>query len=806
MEIEVTLNMLPDLLAFAALLTLAIYHLMLYWGRRRDREEIYNFYFAVFVLSTAFLLLTPYFLPQYFLYWLKPRWLQVANIEMFTTWLLFISGIKFLNHLLGVPRDFRKNFYVTYIVVTLDVLLTFTSNTFGYDFYASYVLKYVLVSLAINILFVYFIYGRWIYRQKLFKDNFVRLFYFGFVLLVTNIFVYRAIELMHVPRVLIPNHYLTAFILYVFAYALTIKFNREHHELKELKVSLERKVEERTEELKRSNQLLENQNNEIEEQKQEIILINKQLEARAEELKELDLVKSRFFTNISHEFRTPLTLIIGPLETLSKKTDDREVITEYGMMLRQAKKLLMLINQLLELSKLQKNMLELKVSKQDLSRLIRTIVSAFTSFARELNSEIRYTERVTISEFWFDKDKVEKVVNNLITNALKFTPREGRVDVLLKNSPNGSGSVEISVKDTGTGIEEEDLKHIFDPFYQADSLANRRFEGTGIGLALVKELVQLHKGSIRVNSQKDKGSEFIVELPVSKSLYQDNEIATEEVLPADDFYFQETEKTSGQEATNELPKEKTRILLIEDNPDMRHYIRSNLVKKFRITEASDGMEGISKARALIPDLIVADVMMPRMNGLEMTRVLKNDERTSHIPIIILTAKASDESKIEGLQTQADDYVTKPFNVEELTLRIRNLIANRKMMREKFTKSFEVNPSEITTSTIDERFLQKALQIVEKNMDVSDFGSEQFCSEITMSRTHVHRKLKALTGQSTTQFIRSIRLKRAVQLLRQNAGSVSEIAYQTGFSNLSYFTRCFREVYGESPSEYMNQLS
>ena len=275
---------------------------------------------------------------------------------------------------------------------------------------------------------------------------------------------------------------------------------------------------------------------------------------------------------------------------------------------------------------------------------------------------------------------------------------------------------------------------------------------------------------------------------------------------ADDFYFQETEKTSGQEATNELPKEKTRILLIEDNPDMRHYIRSNLVKKFRITEASDGMEGISKARALIPDLIVADVMMPRMNGLEMTRVLKNDERTSHIPIIILTAKASDESKIEGLQTQADDYVTKPFNVEELTLRIRNLIANRKMMREKFTKSFEVNPSEITTSTIDERFLQKALQIVEKNMDVSDFGSEQFCSEITMSRTHVHRKLKALTGQSTTQFIRSIRLKRAVQLLRQNAGSVSEIAYQTGFSNLSYFTRCFREVYGESPSEYMNQLS
>lgn len=806
MEIEVTLNMLPDLLAFAALLTLAIYHLMIYWGRRRDREEIYNLYFAIFVLSTALLLLTPYLLPQYFLYWLKPHWLQVANIEMFATWLLFLSGIKFLSHLLQVPKDFGKKFFVTYIVVSLDVLLTFTSNIFGYDFYARFILNFVLVSLAVNILFVYFLYGSWIYRQKLFRDNFVRLFYFGFVLLVTNIFVYRTIELMHVPKVLIPNHYLTAFILYVFAYALTVKFNKEHHELKELKISLEKKVEERTNELRYSNRLLENQNNEIENQKQEIIAINRQLESRAEELKELDRVKSRFFTNISHEFRTPLTLIIGPLETLSKSTGDEAVIAEYSMMLRQAKKLLMLINQLLELSKLQKGMLKLNVSQNDMCRFIRTIVTSFASFARELDTEIQYTEKVTVSDFWFDNDKVEKIITNLVTNALKFTKQGGPVDVLLQDSRNNDDSVEIIVRDTGKGIGQEEIKHIFDPFYQADSVMNRRFEGSGIGLALVKELVDLHKGSIHVNSIMDQGSEFIVELPVGRSFYQDGEMASAEIAPSDDLSVLEAENVRNSENLKHTSKERTLILMVEDNPDMRHYIRSNLEKSYRIIEAPDGKEGVSRATESIPDLIIADVMMPVMNGLEMTRILKNDELTSHIPIIILTAKASEESKLEGLHTQADDYVTKPFNAGELLLRIRNLIANRRIMREKFSKSFVVNPSEITSSTIDERFLQKALQIVEKNMDASDFGAEQFCSEISMSRTHVHRKLKALTGQSTTQFIRTIRLKRAVQLLRQHAGSVSEIAFQTGFNNLSYFTKCFKEFYGESPSEYMNQAT
>ena len=430
MEIEVTLNMLPDLLAFAALLTLAIYHLMIYWGRRKDADEVYNLYFAGFVLSGALFIIAPYNQPRYFLYNLKPAWLHVVNVEMFSTWLLFISGLKFLSLLFRVPAVFKKYFIVTYVIISIDLLLTLTVNFISYEFYAAHILKYILISIAVNILLIYFLYGYWIYRQKLFQDNFVRVFYLGFVLLVSNIFIYRTFEILQAPRVLIFNHYLTVLILYLFAYALSVKFNKEHRELKELKVNLEKKVADRTAELENSNRLLEERNEKIEKQKQEIIAINTQLEIRAEELKELDQVKSRFFTNISHEFRTPLTLIIGPLESLLRNTTEENLQNEFSLMLRQAKKLLSLINQLLELSKLQKGMLKLNIVKDDLNRFVRTLVSSYSSLARELNVALNYTANNSMQDAWFDKDKVEKILTNLISNALKFTPTGGKVDVI----------------------------------------------------------------------------------------------------------------------------------------------------------------------------------------------------------------------------------------------------------------------------------------------------------------------------------------------------------------------------------------
>jgi len=795
--------MLPDLLACSALATLAIYHLMIYWGRRKDPEEVYNLFFVIFVLSTMMFIVAPYFQPHYFLYSFKPSWLYVINMEMFLTWLLCYSGIKFLNLLLKFPADRRKFFYFTFATLPFCLMLTLATNFFGPAFYFKYIIHYVLILVVVNVIAVYIIYGFWIYREKLYNNTFVRVFYFGFIVLTANILVYRTIELVRVPEILVVNHYVSAVILFVFAYALSVKFNTEHRELKELKVSLERKVEDRTEALRKSYQALEQTNHEIEDQRQEILAINDQLSLQAEDLKELDKVKSRFFTNISHEFRTPLTLIIGPLETLLPRTLDDKVRADYQIMLRQAKRLLTLINQLLDLSKAEQGMLKLNVFHDNFSRFLRTLTESFSSLAHELVITLTFSEEVPEQYFLFDKDKIEKIFSNLITNGLKFTSPGGKVEVVLRRSVDDE-NIEVVVRDTGVGLSEDQLKRIFEPFYQAETNSSGKLEGTGIGLSLVKELVELHQGSVMVKSKLGEGSEFIVCLPVG---------ATSDALAAGvetDNYPDEDRRPEFEKDIRSRDKksanEKAIILLVEDNDDIRNYVRSHLPDEYQFIEAINGIEGLASAREAIPDLIIADVMMPLMNGLELTRQIKQDECLSHIPVIILTAKATDENKIEGLETRADDYITKPFNMQELSMRIKNLITNRQKLREKFSKSITVNPSEIVTSTLDEKFLQRALHLVEKNMSEAEFSATDFCEGINMSRAQVHRKLKALTDQSVTEFIRCIRLKRAAQLLKQNAATVSEIAYQTGFNNLSYFTRCFKDEYKVLPSVYHEQFS
>jgi signal transduction histidine kinase/DNA-binding response OmpR family regulator len=801
MDIRVTLNMLPDILATSALLTLAIYHFMIYWGRRKDADENYNLYFSIFVFSAALFLIAPYFQVQYFLVAYKPPYFNVINIEMFSVWCLFFSGIKFLNLLLRVPSKFKKYFYFLVISISLNFLSTFTSNILGELFYYQYILLPILLIVIINVLLIIIVNGYWIYKEKLYRNNFVLIIFFGFVLLISNMLIYRTIELLNIPKILIPNHYFTAIMLYIFAYALSVKFNKEHQELKDLKVSLERKVKERTDDLSKANQILENKNIEIENQKQEILTINEELSIRAEELKELDNVKSQFFTNISHEFRTPLTLIIGPLESLLQNPNAKEFNYEYELMLKQAKRLLTLINQLLELSKLQKSMMKLQLTSDNINIFIRTLVSAYSSFALELNVKLNFSDKLPEQEIWFDKDKLEKIVTNLITNALKFTKSNGTVDVTIQESENGD-FIEIIVSDNGVGIEPEQLMHIFDPFYQAEYSTNNKLEGTGIGLALVKELTQLHHGNIHVKSIPAQGSEFIVTFPTNKAVYNEEEFQIQPLeyeLNKQAILFENEEVITP--STENHKKDNTIILLVDDNADMRNFIRNSLEKEFHIIDAINGSEGFEMALKNIPDLIVADIMMPVMNGLELTRLVKSNELTSHIPVILLTAKATTNSKLEGLDTQADDYITKPFNMNELTIRIRNLIITRKKLREKYSKNIVMYPTEIVAASIDERFLQKALHIVEENLGESEFNIEMFSQRLNMSRTQVHRKLTALTGQSATEFIRSLRLKRAAQLLRQKSGSVSEIAYQTGFGNLSYFTKTFKELFGIAPSEY-----
>ena len=422
-------NILPDLVATTALVTLAIYHLMIYLGRRPDIEEKYNLYFAFFVLTVSLFIIVPYLQPGHWLASLKPRWLYVINIEAVLVFGLFFFGSQFLKHLLKFPKRFNKYFLFTYSCLLLNIFFTLTSNFISPAFYISHFLPIVIAISVLNALLIYWILGSWIYKKRLFDQNVFKVLYVGFILLTANILIYRSIELINFPRVLVLNHYLSAAILYVFTYALSVKFNSEYKELKELKASLELKVIERTEALKRSNLMLETQNEEILNQKQEITLINEQLENKANQLAELDEAKSKFFAGVSHEFRTPLTLILGPLESLTHQTNDEKLRKEYTLMMRQANRLLSLINQLLDLSKLQKGMMSLNMQQDNISSFMRIIIASFSSVSEEQGVELSLNEGASDLILDFDKDKMEKIVTNLVSNALKFTPRGGEINV-----------------------------------------------------------------------------------------------------------------------------------------------------------------------------------------------------------------------------------------------------------------------------------------------------------------------------------------------------------------------------------------
>jgi len=553
--------------------------------------------------------------------------------------------------------------------------------------------------------------------------------------------------------------------------------------------------------------MLENKNREIEQQQQEIMAMNDMLGKQNESLLELDDMKSRFFTNISHEFRTPLSLIIGPLTSMLEESNNKEAQNDIRLMLKHANSLLNLINQLLDLSKLQKASLNLQLSYYDINTFLNILIDSFSGRAKDLSISLTYSSSPLPLFVWFDRDKVGTIVFNIISNALKHTDKGGFVEVSLSRIGESGDYIEIMISDNGIGIESHELKNIFEPFYQSSATINRKIEGSGIGLALAKELVELHGGEISVKSEAGKGAQFTIVLAVNKHLLPFAEIMSDEDQKIDeiDRFPKLHEFDLGGEVETKIIKGETTILVVEDNDDMRDYISKSLAQDYQIVVAVNGREGFDKAMEVSPDLIITDVMMPEMNGYEMTKRIKNNPQTSHIPVIILTAKASEESKIEGLEAAADDYLVKPFNRAELLLRIRNTITNRQKLRDKFQKSITVNPSEVTATSLDEQFLTKALQIIENHLADAEFSVNDFCDEIGMSKTNVYRKLKALTNQSFTEFMRCIRLKRAASLLLMKSGNLTEIAYETGFSNLSYFSRSFKEQFGVSPSEYTTKV-
>jgi len=568
----------------------------------------------------------------------------------------------------------------------------------------------------------------------------------------------------------------------------------------------------------------------------------------AEKLKELDTLKSRFFANISHEFRTPLTLILGPVEKHLPKVKDPSLKQDLNVVQRNALRLQRLINQILNLSKIESGKLKLQVSEQNIVSLVNGYVQSFESLAKQKNIDLVFISDEEDIEMYVDKDKIEKILYNLLSNAFKFTDGGGRIEVSVNSqqSPvlnpqsaelsNSTGDykpksadfegqwVGIKITDNGRGIPTEKLDHIFDRFYQADDSYTRDQEGTGIGLALTKELVKLHHGEITVASDPDsnrdgKGSTFTIYLPAGKEHFKPDEI-TDSVKSEDqseDLPDQQPElKTHSESIINETStsdESKPILLIVEDNADLLSYIRGYLDESYFVLEARDGEEGFKEAIKTIPDLVLSDVMMPKMDGFELCSKLKSDERTSHIPVILLTARASSESKIEGLETGADDYLSKPFDPTELKIRIRNLVLQRQKLREKFAGDFwKENKLPVLQSVasglnqMDKMFLQKALDIVNLHLSDTDFNIEVFGKEMAMSRQQMHRKFRALVNQSATEFIRTIRLKKAAELLIQKSGTVSEIAYDVGFNTLSYFTKSFQEQFGVTPSEYSEKYS
>jgi signal transduction histidine kinase/ligand-binding sensor domain-containing protein/DNA-binding response OmpR family regulator len=505
-------------------------------------------------------------------------------------------------------------------------------------------------------------------------------------------------------------------------------------------------------------------------------------------LKELDNLKTKFFSNITHEFRTPLTLIQGPANELLEKTNDPEAKKLLTMIKNNSARLLTLINQLLDLAKLDAQEVKLNTKSARLDVLLKTTVSQFTSLASSRLIHLEWRIPSEAHTVLIDEEKVETILINLISNALKFTPARG---IVLVSATYTNQLLEVEVKDNGRGIPVDKLAHIFDRFYQVEATDSSHSEGTGIGLALVKEYIELMKGVIQVESEVAVGTVFKISIPLS--------IAPAQLVEEPTTVMNENPVVIEEHSIedSELPL----LLIVEDNEDIRSFIKTCLGNPYRYSEARHGREGLEKSRHEIPDLIISDLMMPEMDGMQLCHEIKKDSRTNHIPFIMLTAKAAEESKIEGLQTGADDYLIKPFNKAELLLKVRNLILLREKLQIRIKNNLLSQATMVVAQSTGEQFIVKTKAYIEANLKEEKLTVETLATELALSREQCYRKILALTGLSPSAFIRKLRLQKAAQLLAVKWGPVSQIAYEVGFENLSYFSKAFKEEFGKLPSEY-----
>ncbi len=529
-----------------------------------------------------------------------------------------------------------------------------------------------------------------------------------------------------------------------------------------------------------------------------------------DKIKEIDLIKSRFYSNVSHELRTPLTLIMGPIGHLLKKATDKSDRSTLLMIQKNARQLQQFINEVLELSKLEADKFRLQVEETGVVHIVRDRIQTVKKQAQKKGITIDLVSTHKELLCYLDPDKFKSIVSNLLSNALKFTPKGGRIGISISGCSGNKhdhcthkeGCVILSVKDNGIGISQEKLPFIFDKYYQGDPGKSGEDSGTGLGLALVKEMVSLHKGTINVESKVGEFTEFVIRFPFGQN----------NLKPDDLFYSCDIEIPIGRkidsgenvfvEADSILSDLDSKVILVvEDNEAMRKVICSGL-QEYEIIEAKDGQEGAQLAVETCPDLILCDVIMPNKNGFEVTKSLKSNEITSHIPIIILTAKDALSDKLTGLRIGADDYLIKPFFIKELKARVKNLITQREKLKDKYSTSKILKLSKVSNKSIDQVFLEKTINIIEANLIEESFGVHVILSEMNISRTQLHRKLKAIIGQSANELIQSIRLQKASEMLKNKSATISEIGYLVGFSGPSSFSRAFKQYFGHAPSEHV----
>lgn len=529
-------------------------------------------------------------------------------------------------------------------------------------------------------------------------------------------------------------------------------------------------------------------------------------------------MKSRLLTHITHEFLTPLNLIITPLEQILPRCEDPEQKQVLSMVYRNSQRLLLVITQILELLKLESRKLKLKAGKQDFIAFLKGIAASFELLAEQQEVAMKFECDKEAIPLYFDAEKMAEVLCNLIMNSLKHTPPGGQVRITVSELPEGA--VEISVHNSGEEIPIDEMKRIFDHYYQLNERFENYIKGLGIGLFLAREYVKLHRGTLDVTSSAGYGTKFLIRLPKGKDHLKQDEIAASPVSREVETAGCKTSRRYAYMVQLEREEEKDKpvngevngagkgnhekdiVLVIEDNNDMRGFIKSLLSEEgFMVKEAENGRKGIEMAKEIIPDIIVSDVMMPDASGYQVCTELKKDIATSHVPIILLSVKYTEEEIVRGLEAGADDYVTKPFKMDLLLIRIKNLIKMRRKLQQRVLLETVTHPDELSISSVDNHLLKKVRDAIEDNLANPEFGQAELADSINISPTSLYRKVMALTGQSPGRFIQAFRLKRSVDFLKASPGSVTDVAFKVGFSSSAYFTKCFKEKFGRLPSDF-----